>query len=286
MQRQVDSLLGILAAAAICAAMPVPATARTDSATGLIDLVNAYRAAPRLCQGRWLGPAGPLAAHPALAKVRIEPGTFLQHALEKAGYVSDNAQAIEVSGPSDAKAVMATMEQQYCRALLSDKFSAMNYSRNGNDWLVVLAQPLDPLVLPELRETAQAILRAVNVARATARSCGGQRFHAAPALALNPLLSNAALAHSRDMAQHRHFNHQGKDGRAVGDRARDAGYRWTRIGENIATNFATPEGVVAGWLDSPGHCANLMSPGFTEMGAAYAVNEKGTVYWTQVFGAQ
>jgi uncharacterized protein YkwD len=42
---------------------------------------------------------------------------------------------------------------------------------------------------------------------------------------------------------------------------------------------------VADWLDSPGHCANIMNPAFTEMGAAYAVNpgnENRTPYWTQM----
>jgi hypothetical protein len=39
-------------------------------------------------------------------------------------------------------------------------------------------------------------------------------------------------------------------------------------------------------LDSPGHCANIMNAGFAEMGAAYAINqERGTLYWTQVFGS-
>jgi uncharacterized protein YkwD len=45
---------------------------------------------------------------------------------------------------------------------------------------------------------------------------------------------------------------------------------------------------VAGWLSSPGHCANLMNPRYTEMGAAYGLNSarKSTYpYWTQVFGA-
>jgi uncharacterized protein YkwD len=74
----------------------------------------------------------------------------------------------------------------------------------------------------------------------------------------------------------------------VGERAHLAGYRWRRIGENIASGQGSPQAAVEGWLDSPGHCANTMHPGFTEMGAAYAINpasETGTVYWTQAFGA-
>jgi len=45
--------------------------------------------------------------------------------------------------------------------------------------------------------------------------------------------------------------------------------------------------VVAGWLASPGHCANLMNPAFSELGAGYAVDPKSDagIYWTALFGA-
>ena len=59
-------------------------------------------------------------------------------------------------------------------------------------------------------------------------------------------------------------------------------------GENIAAGSQmTPETAVAGWIRSPGHCANLMNPGFSEMGAAFAVDARSEmgVYWTQAFGA-
>jgi uncharacterized protein YkwD len=268
---------------AACIALCAPAQAAPHEAA-LTDLVNAYRAAPRPCGGKLRGPLPPLALAPALAQVRIEPGVFLQHALEKAGYPSANAQAIAVSGPADAQAVMARIEHQYCRALLSTQFKAMNVVRNRDDWLIVLAQPLQTVPLAEPETAEKAVLKAVNIARATTRHCGELLFPAAPALSLAPALANAALEHSRDMAQHKHFSHQGSDGGAASDRAQQAGYQWKRIGENIASGMRTPEEAVAGWLSSPGHCANLMDRRFTEMGVAYAVSDRGTVYWTQVFG--
>jgi uncharacterized protein YkwD len=76
--------------------------------------------------------------------------------------------------------------------------------------------------------------------------------------------------------------------RVVGDRALQAGYRWRRIAENIAAGQESGDEAVAGWLASPGHCANIMNGRFTEMGAAYAIHnarESPRVYWTQVFGA-
>ena len=64
------------------------------------------------------------------------------------------------------------------------------------------------------------------------------------------------------------------------------GYPWRVIGENIAAGLGSPQQVVAGWLASPGHCANILSPDFAEMSAAYAINDEAAmeIYWTQVFG--
>jgi uncharacterized protein YkwD len=58
------------------------------------------------------------------------------------------------------------------------------------------------------------------------------------------------------------------------------------MGENIAAGQRSPEDAVAGWIKSPDHCANLMNPVFTEMGAALAVNARSELgmYWTQEFG--
>jgi uncharacterized protein YkwD len=282
--RKALALATVAAGAALLAAAPACAQGRP----GLAELINAYRAAPGVCEGRQARPVPPLAPQAALARARLAPGILLQHSLAQAGYKAERAEAMSVSGPADAKAAMAAILPKYCRKLLSTRFTDVGTVHSGDEWLVVLAQPVQPVKLPDWPDAGKTILDAVNAARATARTCGTQRFAAAPPLAWNGLLGNAALAHSRDMAGHRYFSHQGRDGTEVGDRARQAGYEWRRIGENIASGLTSPAEAVAGWLDSPGHCANIMQPGFTEMGAAYAINpasETGTVYWTQAFGA-
>jgi uncharacterized protein YkwD len=88
------------------------------------------------------------------------------------------------------------------------------------------------------------------------------------------------------MARRNYFSHTGKDRSDPGRRAQRAGYRWTQIGENIAAGQGSPEDVVAGWLASPGHCANIMGRDFREMGAAYAIgrDSEAGIYWTQMFG--
>ena len=126
----------------------------------------------------------------------------------------------------------------------------------------------------------------MNAARSAPRLCGSRLFAAAGPLALNPALTQAAQAHSRDMATQRYFSHQARDGSYVAERATRAGYAWRWIGENIASGVNTAEEAVAGWLESPGHCANIMNPAFTEMGVAYSLNtERRMMYWTQVIGA-
>jgi uncharacterized protein YkwD len=140
--------------------------------------------------------------------------------------------------------------------------------------------------LGDWQAAGRQVLALVNEARGTARRCGAEQLPAAPPLAWHPALGAAALAHSRDMANRNAFSHEGGDGSRVGDRARRAGYDWRRVGENIATGQGAPDQVVAGWLSSPSHCANLMNRAFTEMGAAYALNPASdtAIYWTQVLG--
>lgn len=103
-------------------------------------------------------------------------------------------------------------------------------------------------------------------------------------VAWNERLKAAADAHTRNMIAKNFFAHMGSDGSNVGTRATKAGYAWSAVGENIAAGYASLDAVMRGWLESPGHCANLMNPGFTEVGLAMRASEgtKYTSYWTLV----
>lgn len=135
---------------------------------------------------------------------------------------------------------------------------------------------------------AQDVLRLTNAARASARTCGGQSFAATGPLSANPRLDAAAAAHATDMAQRNYFSHDSLDGRSPGDRITAAGYRWGGYAENIAAGHTTPAEVVDGWLASPGHCRNLMSPSYTELGVGRATSSSATygTYWVQDFGVR
>ena len=100
------------------------------------------------------------------------------------------------------------------------------------------------------------------------------------ALTLNTTLSKVAQAHSQDMALHQNMSHTGSDGSSPGDRITGAGYTWSTYGENVAYGYASPEQVMAAWMASPGHKANILNCAFKEIGVGLA--QPGS-YWTQDF---
>lgn len=136
----------------------------------------------------------------------------------------------------------------------------------------------------ELDQSDRALLAAVNQARSEARQCGSEQFEAAEELTWNCKLENAALAHSTDMAELGFFSHTGPGGARIADRVDARSYDWQQVGENIAAGQQSPGEVVEGWIESPGHCANIMNGAFTEMGAARveAPNSQYSPFWTLV----
>src|ERR1700675_1152925 len=85
------------------------------------------------------------------------------------------------------------------------------------------------------------------------------------------------------MAGHNYFEHEDLSGHSPADRVRAVGYQEKLVGENIAYGPKSAEEVVQGWLDSPGHCENIMDPRFAEMGIAYA---RGPVSKHGLYGVQ
>lgn len=264
----------------------LPFSAQAASDGGLLELINAYRANPPSCEGKQSGPLPPLAPEPALAKIKLSDQRELLDPIRESGYRASRAEALKLTGPANANDVMRILQERNCHLLLSSQYSVAGISQHGREWRIVLAQPLLDRDLRDWNEAGRQVLELVNAARASERRCGGERFAPAPALRWNEKLAVTARKHSEDMAAHQYFNHAGRDGSTVATRARQEGYMWRRIGENIAAGQGSPQEVVDGWLASPGHCANIMNGKFSEMGAAYALNKKGNVaiYWTQVFG--
>jgi uncharacterized protein YkwD len=127
----------------------------------------------------------------------------------------------------------------------------------------------------------QLMLQLVNASRAKGCTCGTTVMPPVNPLIWNNILAQVALAHSKDMNDNNYFSHTGLDGSSPGDRITAAGYIWTSYGENIAEGYPDEQSVMSAWLQSEGHCMNIMDAGFKEMGFG-----KDGAYWTQDFGSR
>lgn len=105
-----------------------------------------------------------------------------------------------------------------------------------------------------------------------------------PSLAPNAVLFKLARAHSANMAKQGKMEHK-LDGKGPAQRAKDIGYRYARVGENVAwTDGGTIKEVVKGWMKSEGHRANILHKEYREIGLGVAEDDNGERYFTQVFG--
>ncbi|WP_123747363.1 CAP domain-containing protein [Saccharothrix texasensis] len=112
---------------------------------------------------------------------------------------------------------------------------------------------------------------------------GERAANGCPALAADGRLAAAARAHSADMAAQNYFDHVSKDGRSFVDRVKAAGYP-SPGAENIAAGQRTAEAVLKGWMDSPGHRANILNCKLKTLGVGMARGGSYGIYWTQNFG--
>jgi hypothetical protein len=125
------------------------------------------------------------------------------------------------------------------------------------------------------------------LARSTETNCDTEGvFPPTGGLRIDPELNVAAQAHADDMAENVFMNHTGSDGSGPGGRVGRTAYPTTAVGENIARGYSTSEDVVQGWIDSDGHCSNIMNDRWKAIGVGIAVSEGGEMFWAQVFGPE
>jgi uncharacterized protein YkwD len=105
-----------------------------------------------------------------------------------------------------------------------------------------------------------------------------------PALREDRRLDRSAQGWTDTMVRSGQFSH----GANFAGRISAAGFRWSQAGENIATGYPTAASVMAGWMASPGHCRNILDPGFSAIGIgmvprAVPSAAGGPATWTQDF---
>jgi uncharacterized protein YkwD len=117
------------------------------------------------------------------------------------------------------------------------------------------------------------------------------------ALTANPVLQAAALQHSQDMVENNFFSHDSSSGEDFADRILRFNYAppnaaWV-AGENIAwgtLSLSTPDAIVASWMNSPEHRANILGTDYKELGvgvvAATPSGDPTGATYTADFGAR
>lgn len=127
--------------------------------------------------------------------------------------------------------------------------------------------------------TSARILVLTNAARKT---------HGLPELKLDPRLAAGAKAKARDMLTHQYFDHESPDGTSSWYWFTSQGYQYDAAGENLATGFDSSEELVAAWLDSPAHAANILNDAYGDTGIAVVTGKlfgETTTVAVQLFGA-
>ena len=132
------------------------------------------------------------------------------------------------------------------------------------------------VVPPQMPETevagyAAQVAKLVNAERAK---------YGLPALTWDSTVSAAAQVRAQEIVEN--FSHTRPDGSSCFTALQQNGVNYRGAGENIAYGQSSPEAVVAAWMASPGHRANILQEKFTTIGVGYHLNG-GTPYWTQFF---
>lgn len=118
----------------------------------------------------------------------------------------------------------------------------------------------------------------VNKIRTQGCVCGSRQMPPVQPVTLQANLIEAANNHALDMYRKNYFNHKSPDGSTVGKRLMQTGYNWSFVGENIASGHNSVQHVFEGWLNSKGHCQNMMNGNYTHLGIA-----KKDALWVNTF---
>ena len=103
---------------------------------------------------------------------------------------------------------------------------------------------------------------------------------------MHPQLRQSARLHAQDMGQNNFFDQTNLQGQDPFARMRAAGFQGRTMGENIAAGQSSPTSVVNGWMNSPGHCQNIMQGAYRYIGVGYYNAPSGRYrhLWVQNFG--
>ncbi|QFR01949.1 stress protein [Streptomyces phaeolivaceus] len=268
-------------------ARPTPARAIPTTPNGYLSLVNSARTAagsPPVTLNAQLTTAAQAHATAMAAQGRLAAegngGLSVYQRVTTTGYAYLTIGEHLVSGPRTPADFVdyCRSDQQAARTLRGPAWSETGLGhatdpRSGTVfWTALWARPFSPA---GLHRTATEVITLTNTERTRA---------GLPPLDPDPLLTAAAQAHSADMVARAFYAHTSPDGGEPWHRAAAAGSTRGSVGENIACGQRSAAEVVLGWMNSPGHRANILKPGFTHIGIGFVGGGAAGTYWTQLFG--
>ena len=131
----------------------------------------------------------------------------------------------------------------------------------------------------------ELMLEKLNRIRAAGAMCGARgSFPPAQALQWNDLLAGMALAQAQWLVSVDELLHVGPRGETIGERAHQAGYRYARVGENLAQGQPTLDAALRAWQVSEAHCATLFAAPYTEAAIACLPARDGRPLWVMALG--
>lgn len=120
-----------------------------------------------------------------------------------------------------------------------------------------MAPPQSASAPMDLHPIEARVVERTNVQRAQ---------HGLPPLSVDPWLSTSARRHAAWMTNSRSLTHTSQS-----------------VGENIAMGQNSSAEVINSWMNSSGHRANILNPGYTRIGVAAFTTPDGTIFWCQQF---
>ena len=216
------------------------------------------------------------------AAARWAGGATLRDAVERSSYHADDLSGLHLYGLNTAEPAHLTAAS--CRVLRNSALQDVGlYRRRDENWMI-FASRAALLSAADAATSAPQALQLVNDARIAGFRCGARNWPPTGIVRLSATLSAVAARHARDMADYQYLEHRDLRHHSPAERVKAAGYSERLVGENIAYGPVSTAEVIAGWLNSPEHCENLLNPRFKTMGIGYAQG-RGTqhgLYWVQL----
>ncbi len=275
-----------------------------------LNAVNALRAAPHTCGTKLMPAVAPVSFDLKLAAAAQRHATDMAtknffsatgsdgstntQRLVAAGFTGTASGPITAGRTSVASMATWLADPSNCGSAMQASTSLFGFARADNAastyksyWVLlfnIVATPTPPptiplpAAVPATTAEQQEFITLINATRSQPRNCGSTAMPAVGPVTLEPRLIAAAQAHAKDMGVNDFFSHTGTGGTTAASRLAATGYKALTVGENITREMMNVPQAIAAWLQSPGHCKNIMEASAVHMGLGKYLNAKRSLY--------